>query len=264
MFHRVHRELVPRIGPSRSALAATLLAAILIVAPTVMLVSVIAHEAPQVIDYVQRMSLTAPHQIEQIWELARRRSPVPLPDDPAFLVREGVQRILAFLAPRAGAAVADLFATLGSLLVMLFAMFFLLLVALSEHLPLPALIASASDRHAISSGQRQPDCWWRRSGTIGGSRSLLGIEGGDLGNVWRSARRSIVGAAPLGTDRDLVAHPATSGAELFLCWLACSGSFADNVLRLLPSGRTISGLVVFSAARRRCAGFIGLVIRSCW
>src|SRR5204862_3835063 len=70
-------------------------------------------------------SLSAPGRIERIWEVVRRRSPMPLPDDPAFVVREGVQRILAFLAPRAGAAVADLFATLGRLFVMLFVMFFL-------------------------------------------------------------------------------------------------------------------------------------------
>ena len=38
--------------------------------------------------------------------------------------REGVQRALAFLALRAGAAVADVLATVGSLFVMLFAMFF--------------------------------------------------------------------------------------------------------------------------------------------
>ena len=126
MFYRVHLELSPRIGPTHSALAATLMTAVLIVAPAVVLVSVVAREAPQVIDYLQQISLSAPHQIDRVWEIVRRRSPMPLPEDPAFVVREGVQRILGFLAPRAGAAVADLFATLGSLFVMLFAMFFLL------------------------------------------------------------------------------------------------------------------------------------------
>ena len=96
------------------------------VAPAVMLVSVIAREAPQLYDYAQQVSLTAPDRIARIWEVVRCRSPTPLPEDPTFLLREGLQRVLGFLAPRAGAAVADLFATLGSLFVMLFAMFFLL------------------------------------------------------------------------------------------------------------------------------------------
>src|SRR5262245_55833237 len=62
MFYRVHMELSPRIGPTRSALAATLMTAVLIVAPAVVLVSIVAREAPQVIDYLQQISLTAPHQ----------------------------------------------------------------------------------------------------------------------------------------------------------------------------------------------------------
>lgn len=278
MFHRVHRELVPRIGPSRSALAATLLAAILIVAPTVMLVSVIAHEAPQVIDYVQQMSLTAPHQIERIWELARRRSPVSLPDDPAFLVREGVQRILAFLAPRAGAAVADLFATIASLLVMLFAMFFLLRDGhtlarqVRDLLPLPErererlmtdtrdlIVASVGAGLLVAAAQ----------GTIGGIAFwLLGIEGAAIWGVVMafSSLIPLVGAA-------LVWAPTA-------IWLLLSGdiwrgiilvlvgvfgiSLADNVLRpLLLSGRTTaSGLVVFLGLLGGAVafGFIGLVI----
>src|SRR4026209_384556 len=65
MFYPVHQELSPRIGASRSALAATLMTAVLIVAPAVMLVSVIAREAPQVIDYMKQMSNTAPEQIDR-------------------------------------------------------------------------------------------------------------------------------------------------------------------------------------------------------
>ena len=80
MFYPVHQELSPT--------------AVLIVAPAVMLVSVIAREAPQVIDYLKQMSNTAPEQIDRIWEVVRRRSPTPLPEDPTFLVREGAQRVL--------------------------------------------------------------------------------------------------------------------------------------------------------------------------
>jgi predicted PurR-regulated permease PerM len=41
-------------------------------------------------------------------------------------LRDSVQRALEFIAPRAGAVVADFVATLGSLVVMPFALFFLL------------------------------------------------------------------------------------------------------------------------------------------
>ena len=126
MFYRVHLELAGRIGPNRSALVTTLMAAVLIVAPAVLLVSVLAREVPQVIDYVQKASLSAPDQIERIWQMVRSRVPFPLPEDPTALLREGVQRGLAFLAPAAGGGVADVLATLGSLFVMLFALFFLL------------------------------------------------------------------------------------------------------------------------------------------
>jgi predicted PurR-regulated permease PerM len=278
MFHRVHLELSVRIGPSRSALAATLLAAILIVAPTVMLVSVIAREAPQFIEYVQQMSLTAPHQIERIWEVVHRRSPFPLPDDPAFLVREAVQRILSFLAPRAGAAVADLFATLGSLFVMLFAMFFLLRDGhtlarqVRDLLPLPEaardrLMTDTRDLIVASVGAGLLVAVVQ--GTIGGIAFwLLGIEGAAIWGVVMafSSLIPLVGAA-------LVWAPTA-------IWLLLSGdiwrgiilllvgvfgiSLADNVLRpLLLSGRTsASGLVVFLGLLGGAAafGFIGLVL----
>src|SRR3954452_2502430 len=87
MFYGLHLELTPRIGATRSALAATLMTAILIVVPAVVLVSVVAHEAPQVVDYLQQASSNAPRQIEHTWEAIRRGSPTPLPEDPAFLVR---------------------------------------------------------------------------------------------------------------------------------------------------------------------------------
>jgi predicted PurR-regulated permease PerM len=56
----------------------------------------------------------------------RSRSPVSLPEDPTELIAEASRRALAILAPRAGAAVTNLFAQLGTLAAMLFALFFML------------------------------------------------------------------------------------------------------------------------------------------
>ncbi len=97
MFQGVHRELTARFGANRSALFTTLLTAVLIVAPGALLVSVLAREIPQVISYVQQVSLTAPDRIERIWEMVRARVPMSLPEDPMALMREGIQRVLASL-----------------------------------------------------------------------------------------------------------------------------------------------------------------------
>ena len=88
----VSRNAGGRLGPNRAALVTTLLAGILVVAPAVMLVSALA----------------------------------ALPEDPTQLLTEGARRALSFLAPHAGAVLADFFATLGGLVAMLFALFFFL------------------------------------------------------------------------------------------------------------------------------------------
>jgi predicted PurR-regulated permease PerM len=251
---------------------------VLIVGPAVVLVSVVAREAPQVIDYLQKVSLTAPHQIERSWDVIRRRSPVPLPDDPAFVVREGVQRILAFLAPRAGAAVADLFATLGSLFVMLFAMFFLvrdghtLARQVRDLLPIPEaardrlmtdtrdlIIASVGAGLVVAAVQ----------GTIGGITFwLLGIRAAVIWGVVMAfcSLIPLVGAALVWVPTAL--WLLLSGDVMRGIILILIGTFgiglADNVLRpLLLAGRTTaSGLVVFLGLLGGAAafGFIGLVL----
>jgi predicted PurR-regulated permease PerM len=278
MFSRVHVELSPRIGPSRSALAATLLAAVLIVAPAVMLVSVVAREAPQVIDYLQQVSETAPRQIDRLWDVVRRRSPIPLPSDPAFVVREGAQRILAFLAPRAGAAVADLFATLGSLFVMLFAMFFLLRDGhtlarqVRDLLPLPEAVRDrlmTDTRDLIVASVGAGLVVAVTQGTIGGITFwLLGIRAAVIWGVVMAVCSLIplVGSTLVWVPTALwllLSGEIVRGVILILVGVFAIG-LADNILRpILLAGRTTaSGLVVFLGLLGGAAafGFIGLVL----
>ncbi len=278
MFHRVYLELLPKVGPNRSALLTTLMAAVLIVAPAVMLVSVIAREVPQVIDYLQQASMTAPDRIDRLWEGIRHRSPLPLPEDPTTLLREAVQRVLAFLAPRAGAVVADLFATLGSLFVMLFSMFFLLRDGhtlghqIRDLLPLPEIerdrlmtdtrdlvIASVGAGLLVAAAQ----------GAIGGLAFwLLGI---NAPVIWAAVMAvcsliPLVGAAIVWVPTALwllLSGDIIRGVILFAVGVL-GISMADNVLRpLLLSGRTsASGLVVFLGLLGGASafGFIGLVL----
>jgi predicted PurR-regulated permease PerM len=278
MFHSVHVELSARIGPNRSALVTTLLAAVLIVAPAVLLVSVLAREVPQVISYVQQASLSAPEQIERLWLVVRNRVPISLPEDPTALLREGVQRVLGFLAPAAGGVVADVLATLGSLFVMLFALFFMLRDGQSlgrqvrDLLPLPErererLMAETRDLVVASVGAGLMVA--AAQGLIAGVTFwLLGFNGPVMWGVATAfcSLVPVVGSA-------LVFVPAT-------LWLFLSGDVArgvilalvaalgvgmvDNVLRpLILSGRTsASGLVVFLGLLGGASafGFIGLVL----
>ena len=277
-FHPIYTQLATRLGSNGAALATTLITAVLIVAPAVMLVSVLAREVPQMIDYVQKASLTAPERIERVWEVARRRSPVALPEDPAALLREGVQRGLTFLAPRAGGVLADVFATLGSLFVMLFSLFFLLRDGhglgrrIRDLLPLPErerdrLVTETRDLVIASVGAGLLVA--AVQGTVGGLAFwLLGIRAPVL---WAVAM-AICSLIPM-VGSALVWAPTA-------IWLMLSGEIVravilivvgvlgigmiDNILRpLLLSGRTTaSGLVIFLGLLGGVSafGFIGLVL----
>ena len=278
VFHGFQERLASRIGPGRAAIVITVMAGLVIVAPAVLLVSTLLQEAPQVTSYLQQTSRTAPRQIERIWEVARAQSPVALPDDPTQLVAEGVQRVLAFMVPRASAIVADIFATLGLLVAMFFALFFMLRDGdrWSRHvcgvLPLAAeecerlmhdtrdlVIASVGAGLLVAIAQ----------GTIGGvSFWLLGINPPVFWGVVIafSSLIPVVGAALVWAPASLwllLSGEIGRGVGMLLVGVLAI-SMADNILRpLLLSGRTsVSGLVIFFGLLGGVAafGFIGLVI----
>jgi predicted PurR-regulated permease PerM len=278
LFRTTHVELARRIGPNGAALVTTLLVAIVIVTPAVLLISALAREAPQVTDYVKRSSQSAPGQIDRIWAALRGWSPLPMPEDPTDLITRGAQRALAFLAPRAGAVVVDALSLVGNLVAMLFALFFMLRDAdaltaqLRDGLPFSPeenerllcetrdlVIASVSTSLIVAIAQ----------GAIGGAAFwLVGIS---APVVWAV----VIGFCSLvpGVGAALVWVPAAIvlllsgeiGRGVALVLMGALGiSMADNVLRpLLLSGRTsINGLVIFFGLLGGAAAFglIGLVI----
>ena len=104
-----------------------------------------------------------------------------------------MQRALAFLAPRAGAAVADVLATVGSLFVMLFAMFFCCATA-TRRPPRAGAAAAARARTRAADERHARDPVVASvgvgllvaaiQGTIGGvAHWLLGIEAAALWGV---------------------------------------------------------------------------------
>jgi predicted PurR-regulated permease PerM len=277
MFRGMQTRFAPRFGPNRVAFAISLLALVLIVTPGVLIISVLVREIPLAINEVQQTA-SEPQRIQHLWDALRARSPVELPKDPTQLVGEGLRRAAAFLAPRATAVVADAVSTIGSLIAMLFALFFMLRDgdSIAQHLrdllPLPVrvrdhlmkethdlVIASVGAGLIVAAVQ----------GTIGGIAFwALGIRAAVFWGVVIAFASliPIVGAA-------LIWAPAA-------VWLALSGhvgkgvimvivgvlaiSMADNILRpLLLSGRTtVSGFVVFFGLLGGVAafGFIGIVI----
>jgi predicted PurR-regulated permease PerM/uncharacterized protein YndB with AHSA1/START domain len=278
LFYRVQVALARRIGPGRAALVTTLLSAIIIVGPALTLLSVLAREAPQAITYLQETSRTVPAQIERIWDAIRQRSPVALPEDPTALLSQGLQRAVAFLAPRAGSLLADFFATLGDLFAMLFALFFMLrdgeamARAVRDLLPLTdadrdRLLRDTRDLVVASVGASMVVA--ATQGTIGAIAFwLLGLGAPVFWGVVMAfcALLPVVGAAlvwvPAGLGL-LVSGEIGRGVAMLLVG-ALGISMADNVLRpLLLSGRaSVSGLVVFFGLLGGVAafGFVGLVI----
>jgi len=115
-----------RMRNANAALATTVLAGLVIITPAVFLSAIVAQQVPAAVDYVNGLSATTPQQILDFWARLRARVPVPLPPDPMTLVADGAKTAASYLVGGAGSIVANVLSTLGSLLVMLFALFFLL------------------------------------------------------------------------------------------------------------------------------------------
>ena len=278
LFRGMQVALSQKVGRSGAALITTLVVGLAIVAPAVALIAVLAREIPNIADYARQTSLGAPYQIQRIWDAVRAWSPVPMPEDPAMFVSEAARRMLAFLAPHAGAFVADAFAMLGSLLAMLFALFFMLRDGdaisrqLRDRLPFPAqenerlmndtrdlVIASvgAGLAVAVAQGVLGGAAFWITGigapvfwGVVVGFASFLPVVGAAL--VWVPAAIVLLLSGEIGR-----------GVAMVLIG-ALGISMVDNVLRpLLLSGRTsVSAFVVFFGLLGGAAafGFIGLVI----
>ena len=75
LFHGMQVALSKRLGPNRAALVTTVLAGILVVAPAVMLVSALAHEAPQVSGYLQDAARSAPLTTDRMTASGRVQEP---------------------------------------------------------------------------------------------------------------------------------------------------------------------------------------------
>ena len=267
-----------RMPNGAAALSTTVVAGLVIIAPAAFLGGVVAQEIPVAIDYLKKISTTTPEQITRLWTVIRARVPLDLPPDPMALLTDAAQQAATVIVPQAGSLLANVLSILGSLLVMLFALFFLLrdgrayaevvrrLLPFNEQ-ESERLISETSDMVVASVG----------AGLI--VAAVQGLIGGVA--FWAVG---IPAAAVWGVVLGICSLLPVIGATIVwvpvAIWLFLSGQVtagivltgicaivlgsADNVLRpILLSGRTSAGgLVVFIGLLGGVSafGFVGLVL----
>lgn len=271
-------KLCIRMSNGNAALAATSLAALLIITPAVFLGSIVVQEIPIALGYLKQLSTTTPGQITRAWALVRQRVPLDLPTDPMSLITDGLQKGAAVLVPQAGSLLADVLAIVGSLLVMLFTLFFLLrdgriyAEVIRRLLPFndqesERLIVETRDLVVASVGAGLIVA--ATQGLIGGLTFwILGIPAPAVWGVVLGicSLLPVIGATivwvPVAIWLFLSGQVTTAVILTAICAIVLGS--ADNVLRpILLSGRTsASGLVVFIGLLGGASafGFVGLVL----
>jgi len=280
MLHPLHGYLARRLGAGRASLATVLLAAVLLVGPALGLLSLLTQEVVQLTAQLQNWqpSDDLPIRLMALWDRVRALSPLELPADPTALLVEASTRVAGFVAPRAGGVLRDAAQFLFSLMVMLFALFFLLrdgqLITSTIRRLLPfdesrrdrlvmqtrdLIVASVGAGLAVAAVQ----------GLIGGvAYAALGVPAPAFWGVITAfcALLPVVGATivwlPLALWLFFSGEPMR-GVIMLVVGVFGIG-LVDNILRpLLMSGRSAAnGLVMFIGLLGGVAafGFIGLVL----
>jgi len=280
ILYPLYGWLSKRLRPSRAALVTTLFAALVLIGPVTTLMSLLVGQVNDAATAYSQTDWSAvtPERLREFWDTVRARSPMDLPKDPAELVSQGVQRLAAFLVPRAGAVLQNVASTLFGLAVMLFALFFLVRDGASYAAVVRGLLPfSDARRDRLVRNVREMVV-----ASLGSGLAVAAVQG-LMGGV---AFWALGIAAPLlwGVVTAFCSLvPVVGSAVVWLpaaVWLLLSGELArgviliavgvggigmaDNILRpLLLSGRSSgSGLVVFIGLLGGVVafGFIGLVL----
>lgn len=280
MLYPLHMSLSKRLRPNRAALATTIFAAVVMIGPVTTLLSLLVGQATDAATAFRQTDWAAatPERLLELWQTVRARSPLALPEDPGELVSQGVQRLTAFLVPRAGAVLQNVVSTLFGMAVMLFSLFFFLRDGASYAGTIRGLLPfSEARRDRLVRDTRELVV-----ASLGSGLAVAAVQG-FIGGIafW------LLGiASPLlwGTVMAFCSLVPVVGAAIVwlpvAVWLLLSGDIvrgvvlvavgvggigmADNILRpLLLSGRSSgSGLVVFLGLLGGVAafGFVGLIL----
>jgi predicted PurR-regulated permease PerM len=275
-------RLLPRLGPTRTALVLTLAAVVLLVIPVVFVGTAVIAQGGPAVSYVQDQLQSqggAAGWFHQAWEWARQRATFLPPEEEVIAkITASVGRVAEFLAGQAGGLLKGVASFLFALVITLAVLFFLLrdassfARALRRALPFGAeenerLMALTSD--LVFASVTATIAVAAVQGLIGGvTFALLGVSGAVLWGVimFLLAFLPLVGAT-------LVWLPVA-------VWLALSGSLVkgivlalvgvlvlsnvDNVLRpLLLSGKSQMNtlvLIISLMGGVSAFGFIGIVL----
>lgn len=269
-----------RISTTMSATITTLTAAVLIVGPAVLVLTILIREVTQVAVDIQQAGYTVPTpaRLQAAWIELHTRSPFPLPADLSSTIAGALQTLASYIAGKTGSVLQNMIGFMFQLFVMLFGLFYLLrdragmVDVIRQLLPFPeerreriihqthdlvvatvgstfvvAVIQGALTGLALGLlGFRAPVFW----GVMTSVFSVIPAVGSGI--VWLPA------AIWLFASGDV-----TKGIILVVFGTVVIG-MADNILRpLLLSGRTtMHGLLVFVSLMGGVAafGFIGLVL----
>jgi predicted PurR-regulated permease PerM len=269
-----------RLGSTWTATLATIAAALLIVVPAVLVLTVLVREVSQLVSEFQDAgyAVTAPAKLQTLWEGLRQRSPLPIPEDLPTAIDSGLQKLVTHVAGMAGAALQNIVSFVFQLFVMLFGLFFFL----RDRDSVVGVIRSLLPFSPARRERMLTETYNLVVATVGSTfavavvqGTLTGIALGVLGfraPVFWGVVTSVCSVLP-AIGSGIVWVPAA-------IWLFASGEIvkgiilvafcslvvgtADNVLRpVLLSGRTsMHGLLVFVSLMGGVAafGFIGLVL----
>ena len=276
----INAWLERRLRPAGAAASSAVVAFLLIVVPSVLVMTTLARELTALVNALRQSgyAVATPARLQEYWTAFAGRVPFPLPPDLATAIGGSVETLATYVAGKAGAVLQNVFSGVFQLFVMLFGLFFFLrdrrgiVDVVRELLPFaPArreriihdtndlVVATVGSTFAVAVTQ----------GTLTGI--ALGLLGFGAPVFWgvMTAFFSVIPAVGSG----LVWMPAAiwlfasgevvKGVVLVLFGVLVIG-MADNVLRpLLLSGRTtMHGLLVFLSLMGGVGafGFIGLVL----
>jgi predicted PurR-regulated permease PerM len=275
-------RLVPRLGPTRSALLLSVLVVVLFVVPVVVLGTALVKEAGPAVTYLetQLQNQGGPaHWLHDGWQLLRDRLTFLPPEEEVISrVANGVGRFAGLVASKAGWLIKGIAGFLFDLVITLAVLFFLLrdgpsfVAALRRVMPFGAeqnerLLVLTRD--LVSASVTSTLLIAALQGLIGGMTfALLGISGAVLWGVAMAilALVPLVGTALIWLPAAVwlvLSGSVVSGVVLVLVGILVIGN-VDNVVRpwLLSGTSQLNTLVLILSLMGGVSafGFIGIVL----
>jgi len=126
VFYPWHMHLEARLGPTRAAAVSTVAVTLILIVPTLVLMTAFVREGIEAARRIQEAVTQGELPwIPRAWAWVQQRLPGEGLSDLPTMAREGAQRVAAFLAGSLGAVLRNVLVFLFDLFVVLFAMFYL-------------------------------------------------------------------------------------------------------------------------------------------